>query len=582
MSIIIKKCKMKIKQGQQTPDDIQKSIHAKIKNNNQFLDEINQYLHNKGIEFAKRYDIITYVLLDKEQADDQISSEIIEWVKNKLSDISIDKHEIYQIVFMFFGNHYFKKQLDQFYTPMTICNFINNLLIPGKTAIDPACGTGDLINHYKGDITLIDKSQSVLEMTRFIKKNLGNNATIEHKDSLQDLISSSTKYNYCVMNPPFGSKTVVTNKTILNKYELGKDKAKQEIGILFVELGLKLLETDGILFAIVPNGYLGNTNASYVSMRKMIIDNYTLLGIIKLPDNAFSRSGTGVATSILIIQNKKPTTDYPIFIEDVKNIGYTLNKKNTPFKYKTNEEGYYLYDNSMNPILEEDLTHTMKLFQSFIYKNKISNLSAIQTNHVYQNLKKSDLDESLIFDIKRYLKIYKDIRESGHNNNYKTLGEYCDNKAIFKFKKTESQYYYIDIKSVNTPLYNPRLYPQITLPARGKLKVRKNDILISKLKGKISFTVITEAKDNLIASNGFSVIRPKDEKSLNIIFANLFTKSFKTQHQSMVTGSIMETISDDNIKNIYMENREDIDYEKYNSILKSISILNKELTSINN
>lgn len=581
MSIIIKKCKMKIKQGQQTPDDIQKSIHAKIKNNNQFLDEINQYLHNKGVEFAKRYDIITYVLLDKEQADDQISKEIFEWVKNKLSDISIDKHEIYQIVFMFFGNHYFKKQLDQFYTPMTICNFINNLLIPGKTAIDPACGTGDLINHYKGDITLIDKSQSVLEMTRFIKKNLGNNATIQHKDSLQDLISSSTKYNYCVMNPPFGSKTVVTNKTILNKYELGKDKAKQEIGILFVELGLKLLETDGILFAIVPNGYLGNTNANYLDMRKMIIDNYTLLGIIKLPDNAFSRSGTGVATSILIIQNKKPTADYPIFIEDVENIGYTLNKKNTPFKYKTNKEGYYAYDNSMNPILEENLTHTMELFQSFIHKNNILHLLSKQTDSTYQHFKKSDLNEYLIFDIKRYLTIYKDIRHFAQSKQHKKLNDYCDNTATFKFRKTKPQYYYVDIKSVNTPLYNPNLYSQLTLPARGKYCVQKNDILISKLKGKISFTVITETKDNLIASNGFSVIRPKDNKSLVIIFANLFTTTFKIQHQSMVTGSIMETLSDDDIKNIYIT-EEAIDYEKYNSILSSILILNGELTTVNN
>ena len=581
MSIIIKKCKMKIKQGQQTPDDIQKSIHAKIKNNNQFLDETNQYLHNKGIEFAKRYDIITYVLLDKEQADDQISKEIFEWVKNKLSDISIDKHEIYQIVFMFFGNHYFKKQLDQFYTPMTICNFINNLLIPGKTAIDPACGTGDLINHYKGDITLIDKSQSVLEMTRFIKKNLGNNATIEHKDSLQDLISSSTKYNYCVMNPPFGSKTVVTNKTILNKYELGKDKAKQEIGLLFVELGLKLLETDGILFAIVPNGYLGNTNANYLDMRKMIIDNYTLLGIIKLPDNAFSRSGTGVATSILIIQNKKPTADYPIFIEDVENIGYTLNKKNTPFKYKTNKEGYYAYDNSMNPILEENLTHTMELFQSFIHKNNILHLLSKQTDSTYQHFKKSDLNEYLIFDIKRYLTIYKDIRHFAQSKQHKKLNDYCDNTATFKFRKTKPQYYYVDIKSVNTPLYNPNLYSQLTLPARGKYCVQKNDILISKLKGKISFTVITETKDNLIASNGFSVIRPKDNKSLVIIFANLFTTTFKIQHQSMVTGSIMETLSDDDIKNIYIT-EEAIDYEKYKSILSSILILNGELTTVNN
>ena len=46
----------------------------------------------------------------------------------------------------------------------------------------------------------------------------------------------------------------------------------------------------------------------------------------------------------------------------------------------------------------------------------------------------------------------------------------------------------------------------------------------------------------------------------------------------MVTGSIMETLSDDDIKNIYI--KEDIDYEKYNAILASITILNRELITL--
>ena len=108
--------------------------------------------------------------------------------------------------------------------------------------------------------------------------------------------------------------------------------------------------------------------------------------------------------------------------------------------------------------------------------------------------------------------------------------------------------------------------------------VRKKDILISKLKGKISFTIITDNRENLVVSNGFSVIRPKDDKSLVIIFANLFTEAFKIQHQSMVTGSIMETLSDKDIKNIYI--KEDIDHDKYNTILSSITILNRELITL--
>jgi len=558
-------------------DEIQKIVKQKIKNNTKFLDEINQYLHNKGIEIVKRYEIVTNILLCKD-ATTLTDDETIDWVNQKLSTVSIDKNEIFQIVFMFFGNRHFKKQLDQFYTPMTICNFINSLLIPGKKAIDPACGTGDLLNQYQGNITLVDKSASVLEMTRFIKRT--GNATIEHKDSLKDLFSYEKQFDYCVMNPPFGTKTIETNPDILKKYELGRDREKQEIGLLFVELGLRLLNKNGILFAIVPNGYLGNTKGDYINLRQIIIEKYTLIGIVKLPDNAFNRSGTGVATSILIIQNKKPRKKYNIFIGDVKDIGYILNKKNTPFKYKTCEDGYYKYDSSMNPVIDEDLSDIKKTLFQFVEKNKAFNLlfTPILSKPKYESFKKSELDEKLIFDIKRYLSVYKKTIKTCIKNKCKTILNYCDNDASFKFTKSASQYAYIDIKSVNTPLYSPNIYPSVTLPGRARYQVKKNDILISKLKGKISFTIITEDKENLVASNGFSAIRPKDEKSLVIIFANLFTEAFKIQHQSMVTGSIMETLSDDDIKNIYI--KENIDYDKYNAILASITILNRELITL--
>lgn len=42
--------------------EMQKQIQEKIKNNTKFLDEINQYLHNKGVELVKRYDIIIGIL----------------------------------------------------------------------------------------------------------------------------------------------------------------------------------------------------------------------------------------------------------------------------------------------------------------------------------------------------------------------------------------------------------------------------------------------------------------------------------------------------------------------------------------
>ena len=66
------------------------------------------------MELIKRYDVITAILLDNENFSLStqavaIDSDTIEWIREKLINISIDKNEIYQIIFMFFGNQYFKK-----------------------------------------------------------------------------------------------------------------------------------------------------------------------------------------------------------------------------------------------------------------------------------------------------------------------------------------------------------------------------------------------------------------------------------------------------------------------------------------
>jgi hypothetical protein len=49
------------------------------------------------------------------------------------------------------------------------------------------------------------------------------------------------------MNPPFGSSTVITENTVLEKFIWGRKK-KQEIGILFFELGMKLLKENGVVY----------------------------------------------------------------------------------------------------------------------------------------------------------------------------------------------------------------------------------------------------------------------------------------------------------------------------------------------
>jgi type I restriction enzyme M protein len=592
-----------------------KDIKKIINNNTKFLDDINQILHNGGVLFEKRIDIILQLLHSKfnntpfiyDNVDIQTS------LTDIINNITVSKEELFQKVFMFYGSKYLKKEFDQFYTPLTIGEFICNMCIPSKMAIDPACGTGDLLSHYKGSIHLWDISSDVIGLAKQNYKFLNKSATILSHDSILNHNESNGRYDYAIVNPPFGSKTVITNSEVLDKYILGRGKKKQELGILFIERSINLLKDNGILYIILPNGYFGNTTAAFIELRKYILQ-YRILGIIKLPQKSFSRSGTGVSTSILILSKTRPvdTHGYDIFIDEVVDIGYELNKKNTPYKYRK-DKTEYIVDAKGEPILQNDLYDVRTRFECFVRDNSIPYIfvrpnTIDATNPVggsstkpvggsstkpvggsstkpvggsstkpYQVLNTTALDDKYILDISRYLNKYKDIIENADDKE--EIRHYLKDDYNCNFKKlNDIEYTYLDIKEINTPLYNGKKLYGHELPNRAKYMLQKNDILVSRLKGNIAFTVILEDKDNLVCTNGVCVLRPKNEDAMLTIFANLFSSEFKVQHQSLTTGSIMETLSEEDIKNIIIDSN--INEGKYRKILDSIKIIQSELANI--
>jgi hypothetical protein len=158
-----------------------------------------------------------------------------------------------------------------------------------------------------------------------------------------------------------------------------------------------------------------------------------------------------------------------------------------------------------------------------------------------------------ILDIKRYTNRYLSTLQELNTINNKKLKDLCKiNNKLDKIEKNK-KYKYIDIGEINTPFYSYRELYGFELPSRAKYLVNKNDILISKLEGKISYTLICHDIDNLIVTNGVSIIRPNDDTSLYIIFNNIIRDHFKIQHYSLTTGSIMATLSDTDLLNTILD-----------------------------
>ena len=550
-----------------------------IKKNNCLVDDINQLLHNEGIEFTKRLDIIISLINYKFNGI-EITHEIDKSLKNKINDIfktfTFDKSELIQKIFMFYGSKTLKVELDQFYTPITIGLFINSLCIPKKKIIDPACGTGDLLVNYNGDIHLWDVSPDVINICKFNYKLNNNQYKAQCINSIKTYDKDNGIYDYCCLNPPFGNSTVITDTKLLNQYRLGRNKKREEIGILFIERTINLLKNDGIAFIILPNGYLGNSSKNTKQLRNYLLS-YRIISIIELPNNTFSRSGTGVSTSMVIVQKRKMDTPYKIFIKKIINIGYVLNKKNTPYKFKTLNGNYILKNNK--PIIDNDFEDCFYQLQSFIHNENINHLlkdSSFNNQIINFDIINTDKLDTDILDINRYLSTYTNIIRN-ISNNHSSIKKYIIEDATGKFDIIkDKEYIYLDIKQITSPIYNKnnRIYGY-DLPGRAKIMLKKHDIIVSKLKGKITFTIILDDSDNIICTNGFALLRPKDYKSAIILFANLFTTEFNIQHNSLSTGSIMSSISEKDIKNIYIKN--DIDTSKYESVVNALITINSEL-----
>ena len=130
------------------------------------LNKINQLFHNNGIKQELRFDLLIN-LLETNNTNGVITEQYKE-ITNIISQLDYSNKDLIQEMFMLIGNKMTKFKLDQFYTPLTISEFISNFMIISNThiAIDPAGGTGDLLLYYSGAKHIWDIDDNALKLCK--------------------------------------------------------------------------------------------------------------------------------------------------------------------------------------------------------------------------------------------------------------------------------------------------------------------------------------------------------------------------------------------------------------------------------
>jgi type I restriction enzyme M protein len=139
-----------------------------------------------------------------------------------------------------------------------------------------------------------------------------------YTDTLSKKYTEEATYDVVLANPPFKGAidAADVNPTLPVKCK------KTEI--LFLHLFLRLLENGGRGAVIVPDGVLFGSSNAHVEIRKKLIEENRLDGVISMPSGVF-RPYAGVSTAVLLF-TKGGTTE-KIWFYDMEHDGYSLDDK---------------------------------------------------------------------------------------------------------------------------------------------------------------------------------------------------------------------------------------------------------------
>lgn len=241
----------------------------------------------------------------------------------------------------------------QFRTPRHIIDMMVEIVAPQKneTILDPACGTaGFLISAYNyikknnvdenGNSTLTPDDRNRMtenfegydispDMVRLSRVNmyLHGFATpkIHEYDTLTSLDRWDDSFDVILANPPFMTPKGGINPH--NRYRVGAKRAE----VLFVDYIVEHLNTTGRAAIIVPEGIVFQSQTAYKNLRKMLIDEGYLYGVISLPSGVFNPY-SGVKTSILLIDKTFSKENDSILFVKLNNDGYDLGAQRREIK----------------------------------------------------------------------------------------------------------------------------------------------------------------------------------------------------------------------------------------------------------
>ena len=347
---------------------------------------------------ATRYS--SAVTLFKPVRGSELSEHALRRIVSSIEGVHLSEasNDALQQVFMSFVPAVFKKSLDQYFTPITLIETMVTMAEIGPTdkVADPAMGTADFLvaamadRAAKGDTDMAqrvfgaDKDQQAYDLAVInMILNRDGQSGLECVDTIENTTLWEREMGVVLCNPPFGSRTLELREKVLAQYDLGHlwqvDHAtgewiktddilpSQQLGILFIERGYRMLADGGRMAIIVPEGYLCTQSYGYI--RRWLLDHVEIMSLVELPRRMFLKSDADLRSNILLVRRLPPQSlkrrraaDYPIHAELVRKVGMKLGKGFPKIYLRDEETGLERTDSENEPLLDTDFTRVLAGF----------------------------------------------------------------------------------------------------------------------------------------------------------------------------------------------------------------------------
>ena len=245
-------------------------------------------------------------------------------------------------------------QNGQFRTPRHIIRLMVEMTAPKPTdsVCDPACGTagflvavGENLRERHPEALTDPKLRKHFHtklfhgfdfdstMLRIGSMNMllhgVENPDIRHRDTLAKPGEADAPlrdlYTLVLANPPFAGSLDYENCSP----DLQRVVKTKKTELLFLALFLQMLKPGGRAAVIVPDGVLFGSSKAHKELRKELVENQKLDGVVSLPGGVF-KPYAGVSTAILLFTKTNSGGTEHVWFYDVDADGWSLDDKRTP------------------------------------------------------------------------------------------------------------------------------------------------------------------------------------------------------------------------------------------------------------